>query len=330
VPISKTLASASLAATAIAGSAVALPVEAQAITPRITRRLDRPPLDRHLWGIAVLDDGGRLVVGRNADRLFTPASNTKLVVTAAATMLLTPDWTARTSLYGTGPVRDGVLLGDLILYGRGDPTWSRRCYSVDTLAVGVCSLDAYWALRALAGQLIRRGIRRVAGAVVGDGSYFEREIVHPTWEVANLVWGYAAPVSGLGFNENTITATVAPGLAAGDPAAVTVEPDFADFGIEVRATTNGAGDRNDRLVWSRAEDGHLQLDGSIRVGAEPTRATLAVSDPARFAAAALARVLADSAITVGGGVAGTTDSLVTKAARAGDELAAVDSRPLAD
>ena len=54
-------------------------------------------------------------------RLFIPASNTKLVVSAVASALLPPDWRVKTSVYG-GPVVGGVLLGDLVLYGRGDPT----------------------------------------------------------------------------------------------------------------------------------------------------------------------------------------------------------------
>ena len=84
----------------------------------------RPPFNRQLWGVAVVDEGGRLLYGRNQDRLFIPASNTKLVVSAVASALLPPDWKVKTSLYG-GPVVGGVLQGDLVLYGRGDPTIDR-------------------------------------------------------------------------------------------------------------------------------------------------------------------------------------------------------------
>ena len=122
----------------------------QSLNNRIDALLDAPPLDRHLWGIAVADTTGRLIFGRNADRLFIPASNTKLLVTAAAAVLLPPDWTVRTSLYGTGPIVNGVLQGHLVLYGRGDPTMGRRCYAVDTTLSGVCQTDAFAQLRALA------------------------------------------------------------------------------------------------------------------------------------------------------------------------------------
>ena len=91
----------------------------------------RPPFNRQLWGVALVDESGRLLYGRNEDRLFIPASNTKLVVSAVASALLPPDWRVKTSLYG-GPVVGGVLQGDLVLYGRGDPTMDRRCYGLDT------------------------------------------------------------------------------------------------------------------------------------------------------------------------------------------------------
>ena len=102
---------------------------AQSLTKRLDALLDAPPLNRHLWGIAIADTTGRTLFARNADRLFIPASNTKLLVTAAAAVLLAPDWTARTSLYATGPVTGGVLQGHLVLYGRGDPTMGRPVVS---------------------------------------------------------------------------------------------------------------------------------------------------------------------------------------------------------
>src|SRR6188508_2498268 len=119
---------------------VAAPVWAQssALRKRLDTRLDAPPFNRHLWGVAVVDEKGKLVYGRNADRMFIPASNTKLVVAAVASALFSPDFTVKTSIYASGPVVNGVVRGDLVLYGRGDPTFGRRCFATDTLLAGVC------------------------------------------------------------------------------------------------------------------------------------------------------------------------------------------------
>ncbi len=98
---------------------------------RLTTLLDEPPLNRATWNVYVQDDRGRVLFNRNGDRFSVPASNTKLVVAAAAAVLLPADYRVRTSLYVNGAVVDGVLQGDLILYGRGDPTWSERCFGID-------------------------------------------------------------------------------------------------------------------------------------------------------------------------------------------------------
>ena len=94
-----------------------LPVAAaqsSAFRKKVDARLDAAPFNRQLWGIALVDEKGKLLYDRNADRLFIPASNTKLVVSAVAAALLPPDFTVRTSVYAAGPVVNGVVQGDLV------------------------------------------------------------------------------------------------------------------------------------------------------------------------------------------------------------------------
>ncbi len=301
----------------------------QSARARLTAALDLPPLDRHQWGVAVLDHRGRLVFGRNAERLFVPASNTKLVVTAAAVAMLAPGWTVKTPLYAGGPVIDGTLSGDLILYGQGDPTWSARCFGLDTAGPGTCEADPFARLRPLASALKARGIGRIGGAIIGDGSAFERLLVHPTWENDDLVWGYAAPVSGLGFNESLVTVMVQP-TVEGHRAALTVTPDLGGLTIDNQVVTVADAGRT-QIRWQRGDGQATAVaTGTIRLHAAPEREELAVADPNRFAALALASVLRDSGIVVLGGVRGTTDPDLTTSSRIEPPLAEVVSRPLAD
>ena len=176
---------------------------------RLAQLIDAPPFNRATWGIYVVDDRGRVLYQRNADRFSVPASNTKLVVTAAAAVLLPADYRVTTSLYVNGRVDAGVLQGDLILYGRGDPTWSARCYGVDSLAPGVCD-STFTAIDAIADSVRARGIRRITGKLVGDGSYFEPTLIHYGWNAWDLTWWYAAPVSGLGFHDNSVDFRIDP------------------------------------------------------------------------------------------------------------------------
>src|SRR5436305_14941159 len=100
---------------------------------RLAQLIDAPPFSRATWGIYVVDDRGRVLYQRNADRFSVPASNTKLVVTAAAAVLRPPEYRVTTSLYVTGPLDAGILPGDLILSGPRDPTCSARCFPVVSL-----------------------------------------------------------------------------------------------------------------------------------------------------------------------------------------------------
>jgi serine-type D-Ala-D-Ala carboxypeptidase/endopeptidase (penicillin-binding protein 4) len=307
------------------------PVHAQSLKARLDRRLDAPPFNRQLWGVAVIDESGRLLYGRNESRLFIPASNTKLVVGAVAAALLPPDWTVTTSLYG-GPVVGGVLLGDLVLYGRGDPTMDRRCYAPDTTLAGVCDTDAFARLRQMVDTLRSRGVQMVAGDVVGDGSYFEPTMLHPNWEAFDLNWWYAAPVSGLGFHDNSVDFTWQPGPAPGAPAVISMSPDLGDIAFENRTVTvppGGESDIGDRFfrhpgtlsIWA---EGTVALDNPRRIE------SFALPDPNLYAARALRQALADGGIAVAGSTRSTTDSTLYAALRATAPLAQVRSRPLRD
>jgi D-alanyl-D-alanine carboxypeptidase/D-alanyl-D-alanine-endopeptidase (penicillin-binding protein 4) len=298
---------------------------------RIDRRLDAAPFNRQLWGVAVVDESGRVLYGRNENRLFVPASNTKLVVSAVAAALLPPDWRVKTSLYG-GPVVGGVLQSDLVLYGRGDPTMDRRCYATDSTLAGACETDPFTRLRQLADALRAKGVRAIKGDIVGDGSYFEPTLVHPNWESFDLNWWYAAPVSGLGFQDNSVDFDWAPGTAPGAPAVITMNPDLGDISLENRTVTvppGGESDIGDRFF---RQPGTLEIwaEGTVALDNPRRTDSFAMPDPSLFAARALRQVLGEAGIAVLGTTRSTTDSALYATARATPPLAEVASRPLHD
>lgn len=311
---------------------LASPAAAQSLARRLDRALDAPPLDRHLWGIAVADTSGRRLFGRNADRLFIPASGTKLVVSAAAAVLLPPDLTVATSVYGAGPVEDGVLQGHLVLYGRGDPTMGKRCYDIDTTLAGVCVRDAFAPLRALATALRERGIRTVAGDLVGDGSWFDGQLHHPTWEHSDLTWWYAAPVSGLGFTDNSLELLATP-TTEGAPAFLTLWPELGDVAVENRTLTVPPGrPRTLDVVREQLAGGitRLIVSGDVPLDVPSRIEYVAVFDPDLYTARAFRQVLAEEGIAVLGGTWSTRDSTLFHQTRSAPALAEVHSRPLSD
>src|SRR5260370_23346953 len=113
---------------------LASPAQAAAGKPHVSLKkqieviLAQPDLSRGFWGIEITSaSSGKVLYSLNADKLFTPASNTKLFTTAAALALIGPDYKFRTSVETTGSLdKYGRLTGDLVLVGRGDPTLSAR------------------------------------------------------------------------------------------------------------------------------------------------------------------------------------------------------------
>jgi serine-type D-Ala-D-Ala carboxypeptidase/endopeptidase (penicillin-binding protein 4) len=299
---------------------------------RLAQLVDTRPFDRATWGIYVVDDRGRVLYQRNADRLSVPASNTKLVVTAAAAVLLPSDYRVTTSLYVNGRVENGVLNGDLILYGRGDPTWSARCYGVDTLTPGLCD-STFTSIDAMADSVRAHGIRRITGKLVGDGSYFEPTQIHYAWNAWDLTWWYAAPVSGLGFHDNSVDFRIVPGPAVDAPPAITWAPDLGLITFENRARTVSADSSTtigDNFFRSGGGWG-VRAEGTVALGRKPLVENVALPDPNLYAARALAASLARAGVAVEGGAASTTDSLAYRTVRCcAAPLVEFRGRPLPD
>ena len=310
----------------------ASPAHAQSLTQRMDALLDRPPFQSALWGVAVVDERGQMVYSRNADRMFVPASNTKLVVTTVAAALLPPDFTVKTSLYGTGPVVDGALQGDLVLYGRGDPAFGVRCYAIDTTSANACDRDPANQFRELVEGLKTRGIHSITGAVVGDGSYFEPQILHPGWDIFDTYWWYAAPVTGLALNDNSVDIHWEPGETVGAPAKISLWPEYHGLRFENRTRTaprGGVTDVDNRM-WRTPGTFDAWAEGTVALGHRGGTDYFAMWDPNLFAAHGLRAILAEHGIAVGGETRSTTDSLAYAAARRSAPLAEVSSRPLKD
>ena len=319
-----------LASLTISAAAALQAQSGGSLQQRITRLLDQPPFDRATWNVYAQDDRGHVLFNRNGDHFSVPASNTKLVVAAAATVLLPADYRVRTSVYANGTVTNGLLKGDLILYGRGDPTWSQRCYAVDTLAPGVC--DSTWtAVDAIADSLKAHGLRRVTGRIVGDGSYFEPTLTHWNWGSFDLNWWYAAPVSGLGFHDNSVDFQITPGGAVDQPPTITWNPDLHLFTFENRARTVPAdsGTTIGDNLFRKPGTLDIWAEGTVSLSRTPWIESFALPDPSLYAARALGMSLQRKGVSVEGGAASTTDSMVYRGVRS-NPIVEYRGRPLAD
>ncbi len=291
---------AALALLLLAGSAY--PAAAQATSPagsvstrgaelarRIEAVIDRRPFHRVQWGISVWDPAARApLYRRNADRRFIPASNLKLVVAATAAHVLDPEYRYRTTVHAAGPLRDGVLEGDLVLYGRGDPMISGRYFESETAV-----------LEMLADSLLARGVRRVTGGVTADESWFDTAYVHRDWDEEDLLWWYAAPVGALGFNDNAVDFLVQRGRRAGDPARIIPSPESGFYRFENRARTAPAV-RPRTVDFGRTPGtNHVWAHGDVPIDASPRMEHVAIVQPAQAVGTVFREALERRGIRVG-------------------------------
>ncbi len=250
------------------------------------------------WGVEIVSlDNDQVLFERNSTRLYMPASNNKLLTGAAALVRLGPDFRFQTHIMTDGTVSGGVLRGNLVVVGAGDPTTASRFHGGDPFRV----------FRDWAGQLKQMGISNIEGKLVGDDGAFAEPSIGRAWAWDDLAYGYAAPVTALQFNENLLTLEVTPGPVPGASAGVMVLPVPDFLTVEASVTTAAAGTLPD-LDLLRGEGETLRVTGTLPAGGAPVERTVAVRSPARLYLTALRRVLEEEGITVTGGTSATRNS----------------------
>jgi D-alanyl-D-alanine carboxypeptidase/D-alanyl-D-alanine-endopeptidase (penicillin-binding protein 4) len=185
---------------------------------RINEHLGQPRFASAFWGVKIVSlASGKVLFEHNAGKLFKPASNAKLFTGALALDRLGPDHRIKTSLYAAArPDRAGALHGDLIVYGRGDPSFAARFNEGDQGK----SLDA------LVAALVAAGVKRVEGDLIGDESYFRGPPFGSSWTWDDLQNYYGAEVSALTQEDNVVDLVFKSGTKTGAPCLIVAQPEI--------------------------------------------------------------------------------------------------------
>ncbi|HMK28700.1 MAG TPA: D-alanyl-D-alanine carboxypeptidase/D-alanyl-D-alanine-endopeptidase [Terriglobales bacterium] len=287
----------------LALSAAAKDKKTIASPPSLPERLEKiladPEVSRGFWGIEVISlKKNQLLYSLNGEKLFTPASNTKLFTTAAVLALIGSDYKFRTTIETNGQVdRHGRLSGDLYVVGRGDPNLSGRTlpYNLRTER----KQPPMWVLEQLADQLVQKGVKYVDGDVVGDDSYFAFERYGEGWAQDDMVWEWGAPVSALTLNDNVVFVSILPADLPGDKAFVTINPASNYYRVDNRIITTPASTGPRRVYITREPGANLlTLWGNIPADDPGANEALAIEDPADFTAQVFREMLERRGIVV--------------------------------
>ncbi len=277
------------------------------------------------WGLLIVDvTTGDTLLSHDADRLFMPASNQKLLTAAVSLTTLGPDYRWRTPVLLRGRQRGDRWIGDLLVVGTGDPTVS------DTMQAG----RATRVFDPVVAALAARGIRRIQGDVLGYGNAMSGPSIGYGWEVEDLDSPYGAAVDELLFNEGLLTVRVYGGERAGAPVRVVRAPTATYPPLVLEVETRDSVARSDRVrATYDSSGGALVLSGAVGVR---DSALLSVSyrHPSDAYRAALREHLAASGIRVTTSLRTATAVATSRPTTSGawplDTLAVLESPPLRD
>jgi D-alanyl-D-alanine carboxypeptidase/D-alanyl-D-alanine-endopeptidase (penicillin-binding protein 4) len=300
----------------IALSLIAVPAFAANDLPtRIDAVLDGLDYRQARWGMLIVDaDSDEIVYERDPDRLFLPASTTKLYTCSTALSALGPDHRFQTPVYRRGTLREGRLEGDLILIASGDLTLGGRNDPRGRMAFKdhdhtyanffpdseLTNTDPLHGLNDLAKQVADAGIRQIAGDVLIDDRLFDKS--HGSGSGPDLL----TPII---VNDNVVDLQISPGSRAGAPARVVMRPKtrFVHIDAQVETAPEGKASKVDVQALGPNE---VSIRGRVAQHAKPLVRIFPVSDPPAFARALFIEALQRHGVIVA--------SSIYRPARTGD------------
>lgn len=264
--------------------------QVQELESRLQALLNMAPAPASI-GIHVVEiASGRTVFASDPGRLLLPASNLKIVTSAAALARLSGEFRFTTRVVQTAS-------GDVVLLGSGDPTFSGRTFPYQKNARNQPPLIV---IDDLADQIAARGVTRIAGDIVGDDRLYLWDPYPPSWTIDDTTTDYGAPVSALSLNDNSIAITVVPGANPGDPVLLIATPSLELLTIVNRAVTGPRGSAPSLRFERIPNSDEWQVSGSLPAGRGTTAHVIPVHDPALFAATALYEALIRRGISIQG------------------------------
>lgn len=258
---------------------------------QLTAHVEQDRFSGALWGVKVASlNSGKILFEHHADRLMSPASNSKLYTGALALDRLRADYKIVTPILATAkPDADGVIHGDLVISGRGDPSWKEKYHGTN-----------FWSLFSpFVAEIKKAGVRRVTGDLIGDNTFLRTPPSGGSWTVEDLSDTEGAEISAITLNDNVTQLRITPGDKVGEPCKVEIADPFTNLQIDNRTTSIGSTNRHIEMLRMRGEN-VLHVLGALPVGRAPEILETPVPHPAQWFVSALKSALQENGIAVDG------------------------------
>jgi D-alanyl-D-alanine carboxypeptidase/D-alanyl-D-alanine-endopeptidase (penicillin-binding protein 4) len=258
---------------------------------RLTEQVSQPRFAAGSFGVKIASlDTGKTLFEHEAGKFFSPASNSKLYTIALALDKLGGDYRIQTSLYAAArPDKRGTLRSDLLVYGRGDPTFNAR------LNGG----DIFKALAPLVAALTNAGVKRITGDLVGDDSFIHGPPYGSGWAWDDLQYYYGAEISALTINDNTLQIIVKPGASNGAPCRIEFSPATKYLIVSNRTQTVSTGRRSINL-YRPIEENVIYVSGQMPLGETNFTEDVTLHNPAGLFVSLFKETLTRNGIKVSG------------------------------
>jgi D-alanyl-D-alanine carboxypeptidase/D-alanyl-D-alanine-endopeptidase (penicillin-binding protein 4) len=291
---------------------------ASALRNDLAAIFDKPQFERSFWSVIVRPvRASEDIYTLNAGKLMMPGSAMKIVTAAAAAERLGWNHRFQTRVVTAAPVDSGVVRGDLIVIGGGDPGISERS-------------DRPGALRRLARQVREAGVTRIEGGIIGDDDLFDDRGFGDGWALDNLPYGYSAPVGALLYNEGSVDLVIRAGAAAGDPVDIQVRPEGSGLQIDNQLVTVSESGTGALTLHRFPGSSRVTVRGQIPAKAAPFARTASVDNPTAFFASAFRHALLEEGVGVVGDAIDIDDFESKPEVRGARTLGTQDSPPLSE
>lgn len=246
-----------------------------------------PNLSNAQLGVVIQSlETGEYFYKRNESKLFIPASDLKLITTAAGLLLLGPEYRFSTNVYINGNIDGSILDGDLVIEGRGDPTISGRFYNN----------NMYKVYQDWADSLAGLGIDEITGNIIGYDDDFDDKPYGKGWPWDLESYWFEAPSGPISFNDNVVNINV---TTESDKAAISIVPDVNYIVVNNNIHVVFGDSASNIDVYRQRGTNLVNVFGTIHRG-DSVQTFVTVNNPTQYSMVVLKKILNEKGIEVKG------------------------------